>query len=169
MNTLRLVASFALLSLITISNAQEKSDIDQIDELFDAMKASSMVDMMYQQIGGMMEGMQQQLNVTKDEMPIFEKYNNKMVDIMRTEMSWEKMEPDIRNIYLQNFTSDEINALVDFYKSPTGQKFVEKMPNITQESMIIGQQMALQAMPAIQQVAEEFQAEITEYRAQNTQ
>jgi len=30
-------------------------------------------------------------------------------------------------------------AIVAFYRGPTGQKFVQKLPLITQESMVIGQ------------------------------
>jgi hypothetical protein len=45
----------------------------------------------------------------------------------------------IAAVYARNFTADELREAVAFYRGPTGQKFVQKMPAITQESMAIGQ------------------------------
>ena len=42
-------------------------------------------------------------------------------------------------IYARNFTADELREVTAFYRGPTGQKFVQKLPVITQESMVIGQ------------------------------
>lgn len=45
----------------------------------------------------------------------------------------------IAAVYARNFTADELREAVAFYRGPTGQKFVQKMPAITQESMAVGQ------------------------------
>jgi uncharacterized protein len=45
----------------------------------------------------------------------------------------------IAALYARNFTADELREVVAFYRGPTGQKFVQKLPAITQESMTIGQ------------------------------
>jgi hypothetical protein len=42
-------------------------------------------------------------------------------------------------VYAHNFTAEELREVVAFYRGPTGQKFVQKLPLITQESMLIGQ------------------------------
>jgi len=42
-------------------------------------------------------------------------------------------------LYARNFTADELREVVAFYRRPTGQKFVQKLPAITQESMALGQ------------------------------
>jgi hypothetical protein len=42
-------------------------------------------------------------------------------------------------IYARNFTADELRQLTAFYRGPIGQKFLEKMPQIAQESMAMGQ------------------------------
>jgi uncharacterized protein len=39
----------------------------------------------------------------------------------------------------RNFTADELREAVAFYRGPTGQKIVQKLPAITQESILIGQ------------------------------
>lgn len=42
-------------------------------------------------------------------------------------------------IYASNFTPDDLRGLIAFYKSPVGQKFLEKTPIVTQESLVAGQ------------------------------
>jgi uncharacterized protein len=47
---------------------------------------------------------------------------------------------DIAMIYARNFTVDEMRRVTAFYREPVGQKFLDKMPVITQESMTAGQE-----------------------------
>ena len=51
-----------------------------------------------------------------------------------------KLIDDFAMIYARNFTADEMRRVTAFYREPVGQKFVEKMPVITQESMSAGQE-----------------------------
>ena len=53
-------------------------------------------------------------------------------------------------IYAQNFASDEIRQVTAFYKTPTGRKFLEKMPVLVQQSMTMGQKFAQKLMQDIQ-------------------
>jgi hypothetical protein len=45
----------------------------------------------------------------------------------------------IAEIYAHTFTADELRQVTAFYHSPVGQRFLEKMPVIAQESMAMGQ------------------------------
>jgi hypothetical protein len=62
---------------------------------------------------------------------------------------------EITALYARTFTVDELNAITAFYRSPVGQKFLLKLPAITQESMVIGQKFG-------QSVATELQGRIVE-------
>ena len=42
-------------------------------------------------------------------------------------------------IYMRHFTENEIQEMIRFYKTPTGQKLVQKQPQVMQESMQAGQ------------------------------
>jgi uncharacterized protein len=41
-------------------------------------------------------------------------------------------------IYDKHFTQEEIRGLIAFYQTPVGSKYVEKLPAIAQDSMVIG-------------------------------
>ena len=48
-------------------------------------------------------------------------------------------------VYARNLTIDEMRQLTDFYRSPLGQSFLQKMPVIFQESMALGQRWGEEA------------------------
>ena len=62
---------------------------------------------------------------------------------------------EITALYARSFTVAELNDITAFYRSPTGQKFLEKLPAITQDSMAIGQKFG-------QSIAAELQGRIVE-------
>jgi hypothetical protein len=62
---------------------------------------------------------------------------------------------EITALYARNFSAEELNAITAFYRGPVGQKFLSKLPAITQESMVIGQKFG-------QSVASEMQGRIVE-------
>ena len=62
---------------------------------------------------------------------------------------------EITALYARTFSVEELNAITAFYRSPVGQKFLLKLPAITQESMVIGQKFG-------QSVASEMQERIVE-------
>jgi hypothetical protein len=45
----------------------------------------------------------------------------------------------IATVYAAHFTADELRQIGDFYKGPVGQKFLQNMPKIMQDSMSVGQ------------------------------
>ena len=44
-------------------------------------------------------------------------------------------------LYASHFTADELRQLTAFYRGPVGQKFLQIMPKIMQDSMTIGQKI----------------------------
>jgi len=57
----------------------------------------------------------------------------------------------IAGIYARNFTIAELSDITAFYKTPTGQKLLEKLPAVLQESMTSGQQFAQSLAADMQQ------------------
>lgn len=42
-------------------------------------------------------------------------------------------------VYANNFSVEELRDIIAFYRTPTGEKFLQKLPVITQQSMALGQ------------------------------
>ena len=58
-------------------------------------------------------------------------------------------------IYQKHFTSDDINALLTFYMSPAGRKFLGEMPVLMQEVMGASMDVMRSRMPSIMKAIEE--------------
>jgi uncharacterized protein len=58
-------------------------------------------------------------------------------------------------VYAANFTAGELRDITAFYRTATGQSFLQKLPVVTQQSMAIGQRFG-------QAVTSELQSRITE-------
>jgi uncharacterized protein len=59
----------------------------------------------------------------------------------------------IANIYASNFSAAELHDITNFYRSPTGQKFRERLPIILQQSMTAGQQLGRSIANDIQHIS----------------
>lgn len=59
-------------------------------------------------------------------------------------------------IYAKHFTDREIDALLEFYRTPVGRSIVSKMPKVMQESMAAGQAWGRDLM---QEVLRDLQAD----------
>ncbi|HPA77355.1 MAG TPA: DUF2059 domain-containing protein [Kiritimatiellia bacterium] len=77
----------------------------------------------------------------------------KMMDLIAGEMSWDKIKTDYIGIYAETFTADELKGIIDFYKTPVGRKFIEKQPEMMEKSMRVTQKQMMTLMPKIQALA----------------
>jgi hypothetical protein len=58
--------------------------------------------------------------------------------MQRMNARFYELESSIVLIYADNFTAAELRELIAFYKTPTGQKFLEKTPLVMQQTMAAG-------------------------------
>jgi hypothetical protein len=64
-----------------------------------------------------------------------EKRFNSIMDEVIKGMPLDEMAQAMIPVYQKHFTKGDIDHLIEFYSSPTGQKVLEEMPAITGESM----------------------------------
>jgi len=96
------------------------------------------------------------MNVPADARPKAEEMQQRMMALIADRLSWEKARPALIKVYSDTFTESEIDGIVAFYKSPPGQAMLEKMPQLMQKSMAVGQQLMGDVMPEIQRMKEEM-------------
>ena len=97
---------------------------------------------------------------TPEQRKMMERLPQRMSELMRTELSWAKMEPIQIKIYRESFEQSEIDGLIDFYRSPLGQSFISKMPVVTQKAMAEMQTYMQQVIPKLRSAMELMLAEL---------
>ena len=159
----KILLALALVFAFTVS-AQENKEADNLGELFELMNMDSIVETMHDQMQSIYTEVEKDFNISSEELAINQKYREQMTSIMKKEMSWQAMKVDLKQIYLQNFTENEIADMIIFYKSSTGQSVLRTMPVVMQESMKLGQAMAQKTLPKLQALSERKQQERQELR-----
>lgn len=133
------------------ASAQQASTAD-IDRLLEVMDMRTMMDNMLKQMGDVQEATIVQA-FGKD---LSDKDKTEMSDFMRrtqskvqARLSWDKLEPLLRRVYMQLFTTREVDAMVAFYGSAEGRSILKKSP----------QAMAL-TMQEMQPIMQEMMADL---------
>ena len=97
-------------------------------------------DMIKKMMGAMSQGIRQmeheQYLKHKDELPA--DYEEKMaarMNEMFENMPWDEMIQAMSPVYQKHFTKGDIDSLIAFYSSPTGEKLLREMPSIMAEAM----------------------------------
>jgi len=65
----------------------------------------------------------------------FEEQTAKMLDDMFRDMPFDDMMQAMVPVYQKHFTKGDVDALIAFYSSPTGQKMLRELPAIMGEAM----------------------------------
>jgi hypothetical protein len=63
-------------------------------------------------------------------------------------LSWKAISPEIRKIYLAEFTPAELDDIASFYATPTGKKAMQKMPAMMVKSKQIAMGIIQSKLPA---------------------
>jgi len=110
---------------------------EDIQRFFDAMHTKDMIHQMANVMSKPMHQMShEQCEKDKDKLPPdCEQRMNEMMDTMFADMPWNDMVDAMIPAYEKHFTKSDIDSLVAFYSSPTGQKLVREIPAVTAEAM----------------------------------
>lgn len=89
----------------------------------------------------------------------FNRITTRMYDLMQEQIDFVTIQRNIdQQLYNEYFTEAELQDLIDFYRTPTGQKTAQVLPQLTQRSMELFSQEITPTMLTIQQqvLTEEF-------------
>lgn len=154
----------ALLIATVPAFAETPPSAASIRELVTLTDVRKMMDTAYGQMDGMMaQAMKQALGdatATPAQEALIEEFKQKSVELVRTQLGWEKMEPAYLDLYAKTFSQSEVDGMLAFYKSEAGRAVLAKTPklmtNMTQMMMVQMQSF----MPALQKLVAEYQQKV---------
>jgi len=113
--------------------------------------------MVRQAIPAQMGQMQKAYGQTNDSANVTREMDQVM-DVVAKELSWDNLKESYITLYAETFTKEELEGIIAFYKSPAGQAYTKKLPQLMQRSMELSQKLIQQVMPRIQALAKESQS-----------
>jgi len=153
------LASALLLSIAMPAHADEAGKLAKAEKLVETMhlekNMSQMMDMVTTQMKqSFSEGLG--TSATPKQKEVFDDFMDKVFQLIRTQLSWNVVKPDMVKLYADNFTEEELDGLNTFYASPVGQSTLEKMPVVTNQSMIAVQAHLATLQPQMKALQEDF-------------
>jgi len=142
------------------TRADEASKRAKAEQLFMLLRMDTMMDQLMvgvkkqvQQITESMPGADQATPEQKKQITDFQQ---RVMDVVNQKIGWKALEPDFINLYASTYTEEELDGIVAFYKSPIGQKMIEKTPVLTAKSTQITQQKMSELQPQLSQMVQDF-------------
>jgi uncharacterized protein len=89
--------------------------------------------------------------LTPEAQQLLETKRQKTVAEFKQEANWAGIKDLYVQIYIENFSQDEVDGLTAFYQSPAGQAFMQKMPLVMQKASGVMQQRMKPTMIKLQQ------------------
>jgi uncharacterized protein len=162
----KLICGLVMLLIVSFNHAAPASK-ESIETLLTVSKSESTVELMYGNIEqimkqSMQQGMEQELKgkpPSLEQQRMLDSMPAKFSAMVREEMSWAKLKPMYLQIYSETFEQADIDGLITFYSSPTGQAFINKMPEVMQKSMAVTQAQMKIMMPKMMAIIEQAAAE----------
>lgn len=135
-----------------------------VEEMLHLTEIDKMIDPMMEQVQAMIQNQVDQMDLTEEAKPVVKKYNDKIMLLMKTELAWEKMKNDLIDIYISVYTEEEIKAIIAFYRTPVGQKMLDKMPQLLQQTMAVTQSKVQQLIPDLQAISQDMENELQQIK-----
>lgn len=102
------------------------------------------------------------------EQRIIDKMVSESVAVMREALDWPSMRGFMAGLYVQQFSQEEVDGLIAFYRSPAGEALVNKMPLVMDASMANIQQRMAGVAPRLQAISAQARRELREARAKSS-
>lgn len=149
--------------VFTIQAAEQKNDEDMAvrtklaSELLQTMQVDKALNQSFDAMREMQKQAVMKLAKSPESQALALETQDKMMDLMKQEMSWENLKPDFEKLYAETYSAEELDGLLKFYQSPLGKKFIEKQPEMQRKTMLMMQQLMMRIMPKIQALTLELQ------------
>jgi hypothetical protein len=136
------------------------------EEMLTVTHPEKMIDQVMQQIPAMMQQQIRAMKVPEDMKPKIDRMLQDETTYMREKLDWTKLKPQFVDIYSDVFTEEELRQIVAFYKSPGGQAFLNKTPQVMQRSMALTQSLMADFPAHIQETIAKMKKEIEDKQEQ---
>lgn len=157
---LRKIILLAIVTCPYSALAQDSSHEEAARALLVASDSDQMIDMVYDSILPQIQTMLDQLGVSEAQKPILDRYFERMIDAMKEEMSWDKLEPLMVATYVEVYTEQELLELAEFYRSPIGQRFISGTPQVMEKYAARSQALAQNMYARMMELSVEMKMEL---------
>jgi uncharacterized protein len=142
-----------ILLATSLASAQGLSKEAKIERLLDITNGQATMNQVFEQMKATMAAIP--ASATPEQQAKAQELQGKILDLMKSQMSWERMRPACVKAYSETFSEEEIDGIMAFYESPAGRAMQAKMPILISKVMALAQAQARELMPEIERITKE--------------
>lgn len=148
-----------LLATQPVMAAEVPASEQSIRQLMEVTQARQLLDSSLAQIDQVMQkSMQQALagnELNAEQQRAMTDMRSRVVALFKDEMKWETLEPMFVEIYRNSLSQKDVDGMLAFYRTETGQAVINKMPLVMQNTMTAMQARMAAMGPRLQQLQAE--------------
>lgn len=160
-----LTLTAALVLALPLAHADQASKRAKIQEMITLTNSEGMMNQMLDQMSAAMKNAAAQqaakYQFTPEQQQIQDSFNTKISGIIAQSLSMDKLRPIIIQTYDETYTEDEIDGILNFYRSPAGKAFLAKTPQLMTRTMTLMQQQMANLQPQLEQATKELSDEMS--------
>jgi uncharacterized protein len=149
-----LVLALGVMAVGFVANAEELTKQGKIERILALTNSDATVNQMFSQMKAMVAS-QMPSGATPEQIARVHEVQDKLLEAVKTRMSWDKIRPQYVRIYDETFSAEEIDGIFAFYESPAGRAMQEKMPLLVSKAMAVAQSQMAGIMPEIERISKE--------------
>lgn len=148
------------------AHADPASKQAKIEELMQLTHTDRLMSQMLEQMTVRMKANADQraasLHFTPEQKSAYDDFQQKLNQLLASYLAWDKMKPVMIQVYSETYTDEELDGILNFYRSPAGQAMVAKSPELMSKTMTEMTQQMSTLQPQIQQLSRDFAAKMKE-------
>jgi len=145
-----LIIGVTLLCCASPVRADDAGKSAKAEELLQLMQGDQMMKMMEPMMKGMVAQMDK--DIPAEQRAKIGEIQAKMTALAAE--NFNRAKPALAKVYTDTYTEEELDGILAFYKSPIGNAFIQKMPEVMQRSMPVMMKMMSDLQPEIKAMME---------------
>lgn len=160
-----LLVSALLVGGILPARADEATKTAKVEEMFKVAKLDQLFSQTLSMVSNQMKSAAFQrmfgVKLPPEQQKTAEEFQDKVTQLITETLSWDALKPTYVKLYTETYTESEIDGLLAFYKSPSGQAMVSKTPQLmTQANQVVQQRMMTTMQPKLQALMKEYMGRV---------
>jgi uncharacterized protein len=148
------------------ARADEASKRAKAQQLFLLLHMDRMMDQLMSGVQKQVQQITQQMPgadaATPEQKQKIADFQQRVLKLVNDKLGWKALEPDFINLYASTYTEEELDGILAFYRSPVGQKMLDKTPELMTKSTEITQQKMREVQPQLNQMVQDFMKSMAE-------
>ncbi|MBV8342155.1 MAG: DUF2059 domain-containing protein, partial [Gammaproteobacteria bacterium] len=158
------VVLLAILGSPAASAADVRPTPQSVRQLFELMHTSAVLDTVMAQIDTSAQAAMLQATAgeppSEEQKRIMSDTQARVMALMKQELDWAELEPLMIEVYRDGFTQKEVDGMLKFYRSDTGQAVIAKLP-VVMQGMMQRMQVRMQSLtPRVVQLEKDAIAQL---------